>query len=432
MSKEVVIPKLGVEMTSATIDEWKVTEGQWVDKGEPIVVLQTEKVSYDYEALESGVLHIIGEPGEEYEIGKQIALLFKDEKEYQANLSEVPKVDTVEPETEKTVPQEVPKEKASHETNSPESKGRQKASPLAKKIAQDKNIDLSSIQGTGPTGAIVKRDVMNAISKQSFSEINHEAPEVKSVPATHESVDTNGNAEDQASSKRIKKTLPLVGMRKAIATNMVKSLQFAPQLTDINELDVENLVNFRKETNQELSGELGFNISFNDLFIKAVSIVLREVPLLNSSIINEEIVLWEDINIGVAVAVEGGLVVPVIKNADKLSLYEIRKQVASLIEKAQKGTLSADEMSGGTFTITNIGSYGGHISTPILNYPEAAILGVGKISEKPVVRNGEIVIGQLLGFSLTYDHRIIDGMNAGSFQNEFKRIVNNPKLLLIK
>ncbi|HZG70632.1 MAG TPA: dihydrolipoamide acetyltransferase family protein [Chondromyces sp.] len=433
MSKEILIPKLGVEMTSATIDEWKIEEGNWVDKGESVVVLQTEKVSYEYEALDSDYLHIVGEPGEEYKIGEQIALLFEDEKEYQSILNDKTRISGIKslekPEIVKKGQQDVPEINSPHGTHSQQGKRGIKASPLAKKIAKDKKIDLSTIQGSGPTGAIIKRDVIKAISRQSSAENSNEAI---LVHIKEEVLDNQESKEIEVPIKSIKKAVPLKGMRKAIANNMVNSLRFAPQLTDINELEVDNLVNFRTEMNRELSEEIGFNISFNDLFIKAVAIILREIPILNSSIIGEEIVLWEDINIGVAVAVEGGLVVPVIKNADKLSIYEIRKQLTTLIEKAKNGDLSADDMTGGTFTITNIGSYGGYISTPILNYPEAAILGVGKVTEKPVVRDGQIVIGKLLGFSFTYDHRIIDGMDAGKFQNEFKRIINNPKLLLVK
>ncbi|MGE7694006.1 dihydrolipoamide acetyltransferase family protein [Lysinibacillus sp. NPDC094177] len=402
MITDVIIPKLGAEMQRANIDEWKKDEGSWVDVDDAILVIQTEKITNEIEAPASGYLHIIGHEGTEYEIGKVVAQIAKSKEVYQ----------------------ELQSRQLDHTQGKPNGdllnkyELRQKASPLARKMAKDNSINLAVVSGSGSSGAIVKRDILEFLKQQKGSE--------NKKPFTEQSANLFAQ-----SSKKIKETYPLKGMRKAIAETMMKSLHSTAQMTDINEIDVHRLVEFRNKINEELQEELGFKISYNDLFVKIAATILKKIPVLNSSIQHEGIIIWENINIGIAVAVENGLIVPVIKNADKLSIGEIHNQSNILIEKARKGTLSSDEVADGTFTITNYGSYGGYFGTPILNLPEVGILGIGAISQKPVVRDGEIVISEVLGYSFTVDHRLIDGKIAGDFQNEFKRIINNPKILFI-
>src|SRR5690606_17143870 len=203
------------------------------------------------------------------------------------------------------------------------------------------------------------------------------------------------------------------------------------QMTDINEFNVTELVKFRNEL-KELQEEIGYKISYLELFVKITAIILKKIPELNASIEENKITYWEDINIGIAVAIEDGLVVPVIRQVDKLSLLEIHNKLQDLIKKAKTNKLSTMEMTGGTFTITNIGSYGSYYGTPIINPPEIAIWGMGAIIQKPVIANGEIIVGEMMGSSLTVDHRLIDGEVAGRFQSELKKLVENPKLITVQ
>lgn len=403
MAVTVTIPKLGVEMESARIDHWVRKEGEWVEEGEVLLVIETEKVTFEVEAATTGYLHIIGEAGKEYKIGELLAMITEDKEEYRGMVSQ----------------NDVPSENVETQNmSSTVSHVSQKVSPLARRIAKDTGVDVSLLKGSGPDGAIIKKDVMLLLEEVKQTDLKES--ENKEVEIRNLSV-----------SKVVKETKPLSGMRKVIARKMYESLQRTAQMTDISEIEVTALVEFRNEL-KELSEEIGYTISYTSLMIKIVAIILKELPILNASIEDEQIVYWDNVNIGVAVALDDGLVVPVIYNADKLSLGEIHLRLDNLISKAKNKSLLPDEMSGGTFTITNFGSFGSVWGTPIINPPEVGILGVGAIQQKPVVRNGEIAIGNVMGYSLTVDHRLIDGNVAGKFQKAFKHIVQNPKLLIVK
>jgi len=411
-------------MQSAVIDEWDIVDGSQVEKGEILLKIQTEKVTYEIESPDTGYVKILGKEGDEYDVGSIIAVIAESHEQlerYQQPNDGVPleKKQVINHMVNLSIEQENTLSKSEQEIRNKNRKV--KATPLAKKIAKGQGIDLTTLSGTGPGGAIVKRDVLKAQENASTTK-QEESGMAALQPRSETELD-----------KLVANRTPLKGMRKTIATHMMSSLQTSAQLTDINEIEVSKLVEFRKELNEDLASHLGFKISFNHLFIKAVSIILKELPVMNSSIMDEEIIQWKSINLGFALSVESGLVVPVIKNVDQLSLNEIAIQFNDLVARGKAGTLTADDLSGGTFTITNIGSYGGYISTPIINQPQVAILGLGQIKEKPIVNeNREIVVGDLIGYSLTFDHRLIDGETAGQFQNKFAHIMRNPKLLLVK
>lgn len=424
MVSELKIPKIGVEMQSAVIDEWDINDGSQVAKGDILLKIQTEKVTYEVESPDTGYVKILGKEGDEYDVGTVIAVIAENQEQlerYQQSKNGIPHEKTTDMNKKENESIEAGKGLSEPEPDRRNRNRKVKATPLAKKIAKQNDIDLTTLLGTGPGGAIVKRDVLKA---QEHPSANKEEESVAILPSS---------SDEKELEKTVAKRTPLKGMRKSIATHMLSSLQTSAQLTDINEIEVSKLVKFRKELNEELASHLGFTISFNHLFIKAVSIILKELPIMNSSMIDEEVVQWKSINLGFALSVEGGLVVPVIKNVDQLSLNEIVIKFNDLVARGKAGALTANDLSDGTFTITNIGSYGGYISTPIINQPQAAILGLGQIKEKPIVNeNREIVVGDLIGYSLTFDHRLIDGETAGQFQNKFTHIVKNPKLLLVK
>lgn len=421
MTVEVKVPKIGVEMQSAVVDNWLIKNGEWTEKNNILLEIQTDKVTYEIESPSSGYVKIIGEEGQEYRIGEVLAEIVEKMEELQAENTDAP-VTAIQVEKKQ-------KEESTENTVSLSATAdkKVKASPLARKIAWDQQLNLAEIKGTGPSGAIVKEDILRKL--KDFSPIDQQEKTQQDSGSTHAIIDEIHGKAETSTLKAIKDIRKISPIRRTIAKKMKESLLNTAQMTDINEFNVTELVKFRKEL-KELQEEIGYKISYLELFVKIVAIILKKIPELNASIEENEITYWEDINIGVAVAIEDGLVVPVIRRANRLSLLEIHNKLQDLIEKAKNNKLSTEEMTGGTFTITNIGSYGSYFGTPIINPPEVAIWGMGAIVQKPVIVNGEIVIGEMLGSSLTVDHRLIDGEVAGRFQSELKKLVRNPKLII--
>ncbi|MFC1931652.1 dihydrolipoamide acetyltransferase family protein, partial [Chloroflexota bacterium] len=266
---------------------------------------------------------------------------------------------------------------------------------------------------TGPDGRIIREDIEKAITAKETAPAGATAP----AEATGE--------------KKVKQTIPLKGMRKAIAEHMHRSISISAQLTAMGEIDMTQMVKLR----QDLLGQestLGTRITYTDLLVFAIARVLKDHPIINSSLIDGEIKVWEDINVGVAVALDEGLIVPSVKGADKKSLVEISQTVKALAEKARGGKLTPDEITGGTFTLSNLGAMGAgyRFETVIINQPESAILGTGAITERAVVRDGQIVIRPIMTYYFTYDHRVIDGAVAANFMAGLIKLLENPNLLL--
>jgi pyruvate dehydrogenase E2 component (dihydrolipoamide acetyltransferase) len=357
MVTKVVMPRLSLTMKEGTVGKWYKKEGENVEKGEPIVEVVSEKATYDLEAPASGILRkILVLEGVDVPVNAVIAVVTTPDEQYS------------EAEILAEAPQTVESEK------------RVLASPAAKRLAREKGIDLSTVKGSGPEGRIVEEDV-----KQLIGEETRTLPKVKQV-------------------------FPLSGFRKTSAERLSMSFKTAPHSTVIMEIDVSKAVELREKT----------QVSYTTIIVKVVAKALTELPIINSTLEGNQVKVFEDVNIGVAVATENGLVVPVIHNADRKSLSEIDVAIKESTEKARQGKLSREELTGGTFTITNLGMYDVDFFTPIINPPEAAILGVGRIVEKPIVVNGKIEIKPMSTLSLSYDHRIIDGAPAGQFLRNIK------------
>ncbi|RLG91926.1 MAG: 2-oxo acid dehydrogenase subunit E2 [Candidatus Hecatellales archaeon] len=391
------MPKLSLTMETGKIIRWLKKEGDKVEKGEPILEIETEKVTVEVEAPASGILHkILAKEGEEVPIQKTIAII-KEPGE------EIPEETVVEAKREVTVPTaEKPVERV-------------KASPLAKKLAKEYGIDLTKIKGTGPGGRILKEDVLRAVEEAKAAA----AVTVTPTPPT------------PTPSVEKAKIVPLTGIRKTIGKRMAQSLQTAPQLTITMEVDMGEVVKLREQVVSETEKKLSLRVTYTDIIVMAVAKALKEFPFMNSRLEEDKLKLLEEVNVGVATAIEDGLVVPVVKNADKKSLVEISSNIRSLVEKARQGKLSIEDVSGGTFTVTNLGMYGVDVFTPIINPPESAILGVGRIVEKPVVKDGQIVIRPITILSLTFDHRVTDGAQAAVFLQRIKELLEKPFLLFI-
>jgi pyruvate dehydrogenase E2 component (dihydrolipoamide acetyltransferase) len=415
MATKVVMPKLAMMMKQGKVVEWRAKEGEQINKGQVIMVIETEKVTYDIEASVSGYFHIVTKLDETVPVDQVVAWIAETEEELKSLQAQSPA-----PAADEEISTAAEKTTTISAPAPPE--GRVKISPAAKKMAEDHGINWAKLSGSGPGGRIVKEDIEKAIEA------------AQSQPAMAPSTEWGGEMID---GKRVKQTLPLKGMRAAIAEHMVRSLHTAAQLTTTCDIDMSELIRIRNSFLAK-EQEIGVRISFTDLLVFILSRVLKEQPRMNSSLIDNRVILWEDISIGVAVAVElsemeTGLIVPVIRNTDQKSLLTISKEVKGLTKRARAMQLLPDDLGGGTFTITNFGVFGvGYsITTPVINQPEAAILGTGAVVDRPVVREGQIVIRPIMPLSLTFDHRLLDGAPIGKFFKRLQELLENPNLLLL-
>jgi len=391
MVKIIFMPRLDEEQEKGMVVEWLKAQGDTVTQGEEIVEVMSEKVSFIVEASVTGTVHkIFVEEAEEVPIGTTIAIISEAEdspdmlekavKEAEEKLKiETPIV--AEKEEIKVI------EKEEEVKIKPE---RIKISPIAKRLAKEHELEITQIEGTGPGGRIVKEDVLRAIEQG------------KIIPAVPEEVER----------------ITLTGVRKIIAERMTQSYQTAPHVTVMMEADASNMVKLREEFEEKTRVRL----SYNAILIKAVIEALHTYKIFNSSIEENEIRINPNINVGLAVTLEDrGLIVPVIPNADKKSLKELNATIEDLVEKARQNKLSISEVKGGTFTVSNLGMYDVDGFTPILTPKQTAILGVGRIAKKPLVINEEIVIKPMMTLSLSFDHRVVDGVLAAHFLRSIKR-----------
>ncbi len=301
------------------------------------------------------------------------------------------------------------------------------ATPSVRKLAREKGVDLGQVKATGKHGRITKEDVLGfqpgAAAAAAPAAAEAGAPAAAAAAASKSVV----------TGDRVEERVPFKGIRKAIANAMVKSVYTAPHVTIMDEVDVTALVELRGRA-KGLAEKRGVKLTYLPFIVKALIAALREYPILNSTLDEaaNEIVYKKYYNIGIATDTDNGLVVPVVHDADRKNIYSIAGEIRELATKARDGKLAPNEMKGGTFSITNIGSAGGMFFTPVINFPEVAILGTGRISEKPVVKNGEIVVGQMMALSLSFDHRLIDGATAQNAMNHIKRLLEDPELLIME
>ena len=407
MATTVTMPKLGLTMTEGTVIEWKKKEGEQVEKGEILYVLETEKVTFEVEAPESGILgKIIAKEGDVVPVGGVVAYILQPGEK----LTDIPELAAeVEVRVEEA---KVPAEAVKLSAGKVEIPRGLKISPLARKIAEENNIDVTTLKGTGPGGRIVKEDVLRAVEESKATVAVTKPPaEEKLLP------------EERA--------VPLSSMRKTIARRMVESFQSAPHFYLTMEVDAKELGKVRQQLIPFVEEKVGVRLTITDLLIKTVAKALEEHPEINCSFSDGSVKLFNRIDIGVVAAVEGGLIVPVIREANKLSLPELAKIRTELAEKARERTISLDEMTGSTFTISNLGMFGIDQFSAILQPPEGAILAVGRIVEKPVALNGEIVIRPTMTLTLSIDHRVLDGVAGARFLQRIKDLIENPTPLLL-
>jgi len=401
MATVITMPKLGLTMTSGSVAKWHKKEGDRVEKGEVILEVSTEKITYKVEAPESGVLRkILVQSGTKVPIGTPLCIIATPDEDISELLKEAPTAPAAEkPAQPEAKPAPVAAKPAGEEVLI-------KATPIAKKIAKEQGIDLALVTGTGPGGRIVEKDVLDFIERQKAAA--KAKPAAKAAPL---------------------KRIALSDVRQVIAERMSTSWQNSPMVTLNVDVDCTLLKKLREDLKSSFK-EKGLNLSYNYILMKACAVALKEQPMLNSYLEGNEVVLYDEVNIGLAVATEEALLVPVVKDVAGKNLYEIASDGDALIEKARKGELAIDDVTGGTFTITNLGMFGVRDFTPIINPPQCAILGVGEMKDKPCVCDGQIVVKPMMTLSLTFDHRIVDGAQGAMFIRRVKELLENPLLLL--
>ncbi|MED3854135.1 dihydrolipoamide acetyltransferase family protein [Priestia megaterium] len=409
MAAEVVMPKLGMAMKEGTVSTWNKKVGDSVSKGDMIASINSEKIEMDIEAPQDGVILdilvqedvgvppgtiicYVGKPNE------QLTEQNRSANELQAPKNEVAAAISLE-------------ERPANTASSKKNKETVRISPIARKIAESENINIETIQGTGPKGRITKADVEKVLAERAS----------ESSPQTVERDNPAIN----------KETLPVAGMRKVIASRMHNSLLNSAQLTINMKADVTDLLSLQREIKDVTQQRHKVKISLTDFIARAVVLSLQEHKQMNSAYIDNEIQLYNHVHLGMAVALENGLVVPVMQHAEKMSLVELATEIKTRAADARQGQLSTDRMQGSTFTITNLGAYGVEYFTPVLNPPETGILGVGATEDVPMYKGDELQKRNLLPLSLTFDHRVLDGAPAANFLGTIKQYLEQPILLLL-
>ncbi|MGC4376486.1 dihydrolipoamide acetyltransferase family protein [Fictibacillus sp. Mic-4] len=417
-TEKILMPQLGESVTEGTISKWLVNVGDTVKKYDPIAEVMTDKVNAEVPSSFSGTIkELVGNEGETYGVGELICYIETEE-------SGKEKQETAKKE------EALNEEKTQTAVSAP--KGDQSAksrySPAVLRLANEHNIDLSQVSGTGLNGRITRKDIQKLIESGSAPVVQEQVPNAGATEKqeTEKTKITSETPAPSISSMPGDIEIPVSGVRKAIAANMVKSKHEAPHAWTMVEVDVTNLVNYRNSVKNDFKAKEGYNLTFLPFFIKAVVESLKEFPQLNSMWAGDKIIQKKDINISIAVATDDALYVPVIKHADEKSIKGIAREVKELADKVRSNRLLADDMKGGTFTVNNTGSFGSVMSTPIINYPQAAILSVESIVKRPVVmNNGMIAVRDMVNLCLSLDHRVLDGLVCGRFLARVKERLEN-------
>ena len=433
MSNKIIVPTLGESVTEATVSKWLKSQGEKVSADEPIVELETDKVNVEVPAPSNGILEKISvNEGETVNVGALLGMINGSSKEIHAKVDEiknysppkkekkvaVEKIKSIKEKKEKKIeqpPLKLEEEEVLVLENTVETKKTPVAknikqekifSPSARKMAAEANIDVNEIKGSGKRGLVLKEDILNLMG---------------SKPAPSERKIKHGPEE------RIKMTR----LRLTIAKRLKEAQENAAMLTTFNEVDMSEVILMRKKYKDEFQKNYDAKLGFMSFFVKACVIGLKNFPAINAEIQGDEIVYKNYYNISIAVGTERGLVVPVLRETDEMSFADIEKNIGQLGQKARDGKITIEDLQGGTFTITNGGIYGSMLSTPILNPPQSAVLGMHNIIQRPVVVDGNIEIRPVMYLALSYDHRIIDGKEAVSFLKIVKESLEQPKRLFL-
>ena len=407
MSTEVKVPTLGESVTEATIGEWLKKPGEAVALDEPIASLETDKVAVEVPSPVAGVMgQQLAGVGDTVNVGAVIATV-----EAGGAAAAAPAPAAAAPAPAQAAPAAPAPATASED-------GVTTLSPAVRRLVLEHGVDPTKIQGTGKDGRLTKEDVLAAASA---------APAAEAAPAPAPAAAPVASGAPGRQEERVKMTR----LRQTIAKRLKSAQETAAMLTTFNDVDMSAVIATRDRYRESFEKKHGVRLGFMSFFTKAVALAAHDIPAVNARIEGDEIVYHNYLDVSVAVSAPNGLVVPVVRNADSLSFADIEKAIADLGKRAKEGTLTMDDMTGGTFTISNGGVFGGLMSTPIINPPQSAVLGLHRIEDRPVVRNGEIVIRPMMYLAMSYDHRLIDGREAVTFLKTIKEAIEDPTRLLI-
>jgi len=397
MSVELIVPTLGESITEATVSKWLKKIGESFEVDEPLVEIETDKITVEVPAPSAGVLSEIKvKEGKDVNIGGVLGIIGKiDPTPPSKEKKQLPE-EEVSKENKKT---KVVSNNKNNLTNDP------KLSPSVKKILEENNLESSKIKSSREDGRLTKADVLEHLK--------------------------NPSKNNNKSSMEREEIVPLSKIRRTIATRLKEAQNTAAILTTFNEVDMSEIINVREAKKEDFMKRYDVKLGFMSFFVKASVMALQEFSAVNAEIRDDNIIYKNHYDIGIAVGTEKGLVVPVLKNADKMTFGDIEKQIVELSSKAKKGTLTMDDLSGGTFTISNGGVYGSMLSTPIINRPQSGILGMHNISKRAVVVDDEIVIRPMMYLAFSYDHRIIDGKESVGFLVKVKELLENPSSIIL-
>lgn len=408
MSIEIKIPSIGESITEVTLTTWLKEDGEFVNEGDILCEIESDKATVELPAEESGVLTRSVDEGTDLEIGAVIGTLVPGE-----GGASKPKEESA-----------APAAAAPAASSAPSSSGGDKnfPSPAARKIIEEKGLNANDIQGTGKDGRITKADALSANS----------APSQSAAPAAAKAPQQEIAAQSPSGgvSRGVRRE-KMTRLRKTIASRLTEAKNSTAMLTTFNEVDMHWVMELRSKYKEQFKDKHDIGLGFMSFFTKAVSIALSEVPGVNAQIDGDEIIYHDYADVGIAVSTPKGLVVPVVRNAEGLSLAQIEKEIKRLALKGRDGKLTLDEMSGGTFTITNGGVFGSMLSTPIINIPQSGILGMHNIVERPVAYKGQVVIHPVMYTALSYDHRIVDGKESVTFLYRIKELIEDPARMLL-
>ncbi|MGH2447291.1 MAG: 2-oxoglutarate dehydrogenase complex dihydrolipoyllysine-residue succinyltransferase [Chloroflexota bacterium] len=424
---EIVVPTLGESIVDATVGRWLKAIGDPVKLGDGLVELETDKVNMEVSSTAAGTLEsILKQEGETVEVGEPLAVINESaEAVTSAEAQEAAQAQVVASEAQGApAAQETPV--AVESVPVPEAGGR--ATPVARRMAEEHGINLAQVAGTGPSGRVTKEDITSFLAKSPKL-----SPTEVSLPVANGQVTTDGiPSPTDATTGRWEERVKMSRRRQTIARRLVEAQHNAAMLTTFNEVNMGRIMELRRERKEAFKERHGINLGYMSFFTRAVTGSLKAFPRLNAEIQGDEMILKHYYDIGIAVGVEEGLVVPVVRDADRLSFAEIESQIADLAARARANKLGLADLQGGTFTITNGGTFGSLLSTPILNAPQVGILGMHKIEERPVALDGEIAIQPMMYLALSYDHRIVDGAEAVRFLVRVKELLEDPERLLLE
>lgn len=404
---DIKIPTIGESISEVTLIKWLKKDGEYVERDEVIAELESEKATFEVNAEKAGTLKTLGKEGDTLKIGDVVAKIDEAAAKPEGKSNGVPPPNETAPITAAPAGTAPAPAEIKPVTLTPVSNTQNdfKTSPVAAAMIADNKVDLKSVSASGVHGKILKNDVLDAMNNPGRAPgINMFGREVRKEKMSN--------------------------LRKTVSRRLVEAKNTTAMLTTFNEVDMSRIMELRTKYKEAFNKKHGVNLGFMSFFTKAVCFALQEWPAVNAYIDGDEIIYHDYCDISIAVSAPKGLVVPVIRNAESLSMAEIEKKVVELATKAKESKLTMEEMQGGTFTITNGGVFGSLMSTPIINIPQSAILGMHKIQERPIAVNGQVVVKSMMYLAVSYDHRIIDGRESVSFLVKVKELLENPELLL--